>query len=70
MCSITRAELRVAAHGLQLAWNKGYKRVIVQLDSITAIITFVCRRGDYASTCNGSAPFLGAHEARLGRSHV
>ncbi|CAI0541465.1 unnamed protein product [Linum tenue] len=31
--SITRAELRGAVEGLQLAWDAGYRRVILELDS-------------------------------------
>ncbi|CAN0891083.1 Putative ribonuclease H protein At1g65750 [Linum grandiflorum] len=37
ICSITRAELRVVVHGLQLAWEFGYKHVQVQLDSQATI---------------------------------
>ncbi|CAI0404027.1 unnamed protein product [Linum tenue] len=33
ICSITRAELRGAVEGLQLAWDLGYRRVRVELDS-------------------------------------
>ncbi|CAN1184265.1 Putative ribonuclease H protein At1g65750 [Linum perenne] len=36
-CSITRAELRGAVHGLSIAWNLGYRRVLVQMDSAEAI---------------------------------
>ncbi|CAN1743220.1 Putative ribonuclease H protein At1g65750 [Linum perenne] len=36
-CSITRAELRGAVHGLSIAWNLGYRRVLVQMDSAAAI---------------------------------
>ncbi|CAI0449362.1 unnamed protein product [Linum tenue] len=32
ICSITRAELRGAVEGLQLAWERGYCRVRVELD--------------------------------------
>ncbi|CAI0472952.1 unnamed protein product [Linum tenue] len=37
ICSITRAELRGAAEGLQLAWDLGFRRVRVELDSRCAI---------------------------------
>ncbi|CAN1182797.1 Putative ribonuclease H protein At1g65750, partial [Linum perenne] len=32
-CSITRAELRGAVSGLQLAWERGYHKIQLQLDS-------------------------------------
>ncbi|CAI0433284.1 unnamed protein product [Linum tenue] len=37
ICSITRAELRGAVEELQLAWDRGYRRVRVELDSKCAI---------------------------------
>ncbi|CAN1836419.1 Putative ribonuclease H protein At1g65750 [Linum perenne] len=36
-CSITRAELRGAVRGLQLAWEAGFKKVILRMDSQAAI---------------------------------
>ncbi|CAN1193141.1 Putative ribonuclease H protein At1g65750 [Linum perenne] len=36
-CSITRAELHGAIRGLEIVWDKGYKRVFVQLDSLAAV---------------------------------
>ncbi|CAN0881249.1 Putative ribonuclease H protein At1g65750 [Linum grandiflorum] len=36
ICSITRAELRAVVTGLQIAWERGYRRVRVQLDSRAA----------------------------------
>ncbi|CAN1157810.1 Putative ribonuclease H protein At1g65750 [Linum perenne] len=36
-CSITRAELRGILIGLRLAWNAGYKKIIVQTDSQVAV---------------------------------
>ncbi|CAN1201045.1 Putative ribonuclease H protein At1g65750 [Linum perenne] len=39
-CSITRAELRGAIRGLQLAWEAGFKKVILRLDSQAAISIF------------------------------
>ncbi|CAI0550119.1 unnamed protein product [Linum tenue] len=36
-CTITRAELIGAFHGLKLAWDQGHKKVKLQLDSSTAI---------------------------------
>ncbi|CAN0918225.1 Putative ribonuclease H protein At1g65750, partial [Linum grandiflorum] len=36
-CSITGDELRVAVQGLQLAWEMGYMKVRVQLDSRATI---------------------------------
>ncbi|CAN1126818.1 Putative ribonuclease H protein At1g65750 [Linum perenne] len=36
-CSITRAELRGMLFGLQLAWERGHRRVIAQLDSAVAV---------------------------------
>ncbi|CAI0458485.1 unnamed protein product [Linum tenue] len=37
VCSITRAELRGAVEGLQLAWNLGYRRIRLEVDSQCAI---------------------------------
>ncbi|CAN0921834.1 Biotin carboxylase 1, chloroplastic [Linum grandiflorum] len=37
ICSITRAKLRAAVTGFRLTWEKGYKKVWVQLDSLAAI---------------------------------
>ncbi|CAN1227754.1 Putative ribonuclease H protein At1g65750 [Linum perenne] len=37
ICSITRAELRGAMTGLQIAWDRGFWRIIVQLDSCVAV---------------------------------
>ncbi|CAN1179527.1 Putative ribonuclease H protein At1g65750, partial [Linum perenne] len=36
-CSITRAELRGIATGLKLAWEAGFKKIVVQADSRAAI---------------------------------
>ncbi|CAN1792273.1 Putative ribonuclease H protein At1g65750 [Linum perenne] len=36
-CSVTRAELRGAVLGLELAWSKGFRNVELQLDSRAAI---------------------------------
>ncbi|CAN1807017.1 Putative ribonuclease H protein At1g65750 [Linum perenne] len=36
-CTITRAELRGVVEGLNLAWNGGYRRVAVQVDSLCAV---------------------------------
>ncbi|CAN1188278.1 Putative ribonuclease H protein At1g65750, partial [Linum perenne] len=36
-CSITRAELRGAVSGLQLAWERGYRKIQLQLDSQCAV---------------------------------
>ncbi|CAN1813110.1 Putative ribonuclease H protein At1g65750 [Linum perenne] len=36
-CSITRAELRGAVSGLQLAWEQGYRKIQLQLDSQCAV---------------------------------
>ncbi|CAN1139586.1 hypothetical protein LINPERPRIM_LOCUS23954, partial [Linum perenne] len=32
-CSITRAEMRGVVSGLQLAWERGYRKIQLQLDS-------------------------------------
>ncbi|CAN0901341.1 hypothetical protein LINGRAHAP2_LOCUS21367, partial [Linum grandiflorum] len=37
ICSITRAELGALVTGLQISWERGYRRVRVQLDSRVAI---------------------------------
>ncbi|CAN1130224.1 Putative ribonuclease H protein At1g65750, partial [Linum perenne] len=36
-CSISRAELHGMATGLRVAWDAGYRRVVVQSDSTTAL---------------------------------
>ncbi|CAN1186749.1 Putative ribonuclease H protein At1g65750, partial [Linum perenne] len=36
-CSIMRAELRAAEFGLMIAWDRGFKKVHLQLDSLAAI---------------------------------
>ncbi|CAN1142382.1 Putative ribonuclease H protein At1g65750 [Linum perenne] len=36
-CSITRAEMRGAVEGLTRAWNAGFRRVLLQLDSQVSI---------------------------------
>ncbi|CAL1407399.1 unnamed protein product [Linum trigynum] len=36
-CSITAAELKGAVAGLQMAWDKGYRKVHLNLDSSTAM---------------------------------
>ncbi|CAL1412474.1 unnamed protein product [Linum trigynum] len=36
-CSITATELKVAAKGLRLAWNAGYKKVELKMDLTTTI---------------------------------
>ncbi|CAN0879346.1 Putative ribonuclease H protein At1g65750 [Linum grandiflorum] len=36
-CSITRAELRGVIHGLSLAWDMGYRKVCLQMDSSCAL---------------------------------
>ena len=38
-CSITRAEIRAAIHRLQILWDKGYRRVNLQVDS-SAVVSF------------------------------
>ncbi|CAN1269225.1 Putative ribonuclease H protein At1g65750 [Linum perenne] len=37
VCSIMRAELRAADIGLMIAWDLGFRRVHLQLDSISAV---------------------------------
>ncbi|CAN1815564.1 Putative ribonuclease H protein At1g65750 [Linum perenne] len=36
-CTIMRAELRAAAIGFRIAWELGYRRVHLQMDSMTAV---------------------------------
>ncbi|CAN1162512.1 Putative ribonuclease H protein At1g65750 [Linum perenne] len=36
-CSITRAEMRGAIEGLQRAWDLGYRRILLRMDSVAAI---------------------------------
>ncbi|CAN1822391.1 Putative ribonuclease H protein At1g65750 [Linum perenne] len=37
ICSITRAEIRGALEGIRRAWDAGYRRIEVQIDSQAAI---------------------------------
>ncbi|CAI0402747.1 unnamed protein product [Linum tenue] len=37
VCTITRAEIIAAIRGLQLVWRNGYRKVLLQMDSTTAI---------------------------------
>ncbi|CAN1156272.1 hypothetical protein LINPERHAP1_LOCUS8824 [Linum perenne] len=36
-CSITRAEMRGAIEGLKIAWEAGFRKIILQMDSMAAI---------------------------------
>ncbi|CAN1187226.1 Putative ribonuclease H protein At1g65750 [Linum perenne] len=36
-CSMTRAEMRGAIEGLRRTWDAGYRKVILRVDSLTAI---------------------------------
>ncbi|CAN1153228.1 hypothetical protein LINPERPRIM_LOCUS14562 [Linum perenne] len=36
-CSITRAELRSVVECLQLAWSRGFRHIIIQVDSLCAV---------------------------------
>ncbi|CAN1849082.1 Putative ribonuclease H protein At1g65750 [Linum perenne] len=38
ICSITRAELRAILQGLDYAWNGGHRKVLVQTDSLAAVL--------------------------------
>ncbi|CAN1144796.1 hypothetical protein LINPERHAP1_LOCUS7350 [Linum perenne] len=40
-CSIMRAELRAAEIRLMIAWDMGYKKVHLQLDSLAAVTTIL-----------------------------
>ncbi|CAN0922679.1 Putative ribonuclease H protein At1g65750, partial [Linum grandiflorum] len=40
-CSITRAELREVIHGLTLDWDKGFRKVNLQMDSSCALAFFL-----------------------------
>ncbi|CAN1312556.1 hypothetical protein LINPERPRIM_LOCUS28673, partial [Linum perenne] len=40
-CSITRAELRGIIQGFELAWNGGHRKIIVQTDSLAAVLLLV-----------------------------
>ncbi|CAN0878496.1 Putative ribonuclease H protein At1g65750 [Linum grandiflorum] len=37
ICTITRAELRAALYGIQIAWEQDYKKVNLQIDSAAVI---------------------------------
>ncbi|CAN1794232.1 Putative ribonuclease H protein At1g65750, partial [Linum perenne] len=40
-CSIMRAELRAAEIGLMIAWDMGYKKIHLQLDSLAAVTSIL-----------------------------
>ncbi|CAI0385655.1 unnamed protein product, partial [Linum tenue] len=37
VCTITRAKIMAAIRGLRVAWRNGYRKVLLQMDSTTAI---------------------------------
>ncbi|CAN1353683.1 Putative ribonuclease H protein At1g65750, partial [Linum perenne] len=45
-CSIMRAELRAAQFGLMIAWDRGFKKVHLQLDSLAAISAILGGQGE------------------------
>ncbi|CAN1725731.1 Putative ribonuclease H protein At1g65750 [Linum perenne] len=45
-CSIMRAELRAAVFGLMIAWDRGYKKVHLQLDSLAAVSAILGNQGE------------------------
>ncbi|CAN0838844.1 Putative ribonuclease H protein At1g65750, partial [Linum grandiflorum] len=44
-CTITHAELRAALHGLRIAWDLGYRKVSLQVDSVV-VVSFLCHNKD------------------------
>ncbi|CAN1850453.1 hypothetical protein LINPERHAP1_LOCUS39882 [Linum perenne] len=44
-CLITRAELRVSVMGLDLAWDVGHRRVLLQMDS-QGIVSILLHEGE------------------------
>ncbi|CAL1413056.1 unnamed protein product [Linum trigynum] len=51
-CSITRAELRAAVEGLEMAWKLGHRRVELNLDSTTALN--IIKNRDQTDHCHGA----------------
>ncbi|CAL1384470.1 unnamed protein product [Linum trigynum] len=45
-CSITAAELKGALEGLKIAWQRGYRRIQLNLDSLTALEIIKQRQND------------------------
>ncbi|CAN1798129.1 Putative ribonuclease H protein At1g65750 [Linum perenne] len=45
-CSIMRAELRAAQFGLMIAWDRGFKKVHLQLDSLAAVSAILGGQGE------------------------
>ncbi|CAN0909356.1 hypothetical protein LINGRAHAP2_LOCUS25751 [Linum grandiflorum] len=43
-CTITHAELRAALHELRIAWDRGYKRVHLQVDFVV-VVSFLRQNG-------------------------
>ncbi|CAI0546870.1 unnamed protein product [Linum tenue] len=50
-CSITRAELKGAAEGLELAWKLGYRNAELNVDSRTALD--IIKNRDHTDHCHG-----------------
>ncbi|CAN0925242.1 Putative ribonuclease H protein At1g65750 [Linum grandiflorum] len=44
VCTIILAELRAPLHGLHIAWDLGYRRVNLQVDS-AVVVSFLCHNG-------------------------
>ncbi|CAN0854912.1 Putative ribonuclease H protein At1g65750 [Linum grandiflorum] len=71
-CSITRAEIRGAIHGLILAWDKGFRRVHLQLDSSCALAFLLGDPPDDAKhrSCIREARQLLARDWKVITSHI
>ncbi|CAN0911618.1 Putative ribonuclease H protein At1g65750, partial [Linum grandiflorum] len=71
-CSITRAELRGAIHGLSLAWDKGYWKVQLQMDSSCALTFLLGDPPDDArhSSCIREARQLLTRQWEVSTSHI
>ncbi|CAI0476266.1 unnamed protein product, partial [Linum tenue] len=50
-CSITSVELKGAVEGLSLAWKKGFRKVLLKLDSATTIV--VMKNSEDDNHCHG-----------------
>lgn len=68
VCNTLQAELWAAQAGLQLAWEKGYKNIVLKTDSLEVYhllseSNFECTATEYIGVC-----MQGDLEARLGRT--
>ncbi|CAN1320736.1 Putative ribonuclease H protein At1g65750 [Linum perenne] len=72
-CSITRAEIRGALHGIRLAWLRGFRKVEVQIDS-QAVVAILLKDWELKvkhiyREANQAADYLANKGHRLARGY-